>query len=114
MHGSEVGILTFDRDKLIRTPSNMELPDAIEGLRASDCLRQTIAEDHINLDRTRALTDTLDCANRLLTRWPATRALLLECTNLSPYKKELRHHMCLPVYDLIDAIHWHQNSTASV
>ena len=111
MHGPDIGILTFDRDKLIRTPANIKMPEAVEGLQSCDLLRQTIVEDLTELDKSQALANTLDCANRLLSRWPATRALVLECTNLSPYKHELRTQLRLPVYDLIDAIHWHQNAT---
>lgn len=111
IHGPAVGILTFDRDKLIRTPANTQMPDAIEGLRPSDSLRQTIAGDFTELDKDRALKNAIGCATRLLTQWPATRALVLECTNLSPYKRELRQRLKLPVYDLVDAIHWHQGAT---
>ena len=110
IHGPRVGIITFDRDKLILTPSQIVLPDAIEGLQASDSLRQTIAADLPQLDRPRALTEVLGAAERLLSQWPATQALLLECTNLSPYKSELRRQSGVAVYDLIDAIHWHQHA----
>jgi len=112
MHGNHIGVLTFDRDKLISTPGEITMPQAIEGLQSSDTLRQTIATDQSTLDRQQALEEVLNCASRLLTRWPATRALVLECTNLSPYKQQLRAHTQRPVYDLIDAIHWHQSSTS--
>lgn len=108
IHGPRVGVITFDRDKLIRTPSKIALPDAIEGLHASDSLRQTIAADLPQLDRHNARNEVLAAAQRLLSQWPTTRALLLECTNLSPYKSELRSQLGVAVYDLIDAIHWHQ------
>ena len=110
IHGDHIGVLTFDRHKLVNTRSDIGLPAAIEGLRETDTLRQTIAQDHSTLDREKALAEVLSCATRLLTRWPATRALVLECTNLSPYKHELREHTALPVFDLIDAIHWQQSA----
>jgi len=69
-------------DKLISTPGEITMPQAIEGLQSSDTLRQTIATDQSTLDRQQALEEVLNCASRLLTRWPATRALVLECTNL--------------------------------
>jgi len=110
MHGNNIGVLTFDREKLINTLSEISMPEAIEGLQPSDTLRQTIAGDSSTLDRHKALKEVCNCAARLLTQWPATRALVLECTNLSPYKRELRRHTGRPVYDLIDAIHWHQSA----
>ncbi len=111
MHGSHIGVLTFDRDKLINTRSDIEMPEAIEGLKASDTLRQTIALDRASLNRQQAQAEVLNCASRLIKRWPDTRALVLECTNLSPYKQALRQHTGVPVYDLIDAIHWQQSAS---
>jgi len=118
MHGNHIGVLTFDRDKLIDSNidnrvakfGSISMPDAIEGLQMSDTLRQTIAHDKSTLERDKALEEVLNCASRLLGMWPSTRALLLECTNLSPYKHELRKHTERPVYDLIDAIHWQQSA----
>lgn len=111
MHGNHIGILTFDQEKLLQTRTGLTMPDSIAGLQRSDCLRQTIAEDRPTIERDQALADVLDCASRLLKRWPLTQAILLECTNLSPYKHSLRHHTGRPVYDLVDAIHWHQTAT---
>ena len=57
------------------------------------------------LERRRAEADVIACADRLLLarRVPA---LLLECTNMAPYKVALRQHTGCAVFDLVDAIHW--------
>ncbi len=43
---------------------------------------------------------------RLLARDPNVAALLLECTNLSPYRQALAAAVNRPVYDLNQAIAW--------
>ena len=111
MHGNHIGVLTFDRDKLITTRCNVDMPEAVAGLQTSGSLRQTIAGNYTTLDRQQALQEVLACAAQLLAEWPETRALVLECTNLSPYKQSLRQQTGLPVYDLIDAVHWQQTAT---
>ena len=112
MHGNHIGVLTFDRDKLITTRCDIDMPEAVEGLQTDGTLRQTIARNHATLDRSQAQQEVLSCAAQLLAQWPQTRALVLECTNLSPYKQALRLQTGLPVYDLIDAIHWQQAATS--
>ncbi len=101
-----LGVLTFDKEKLNTLHLGQFIPAAIEGLLESDSLKKTIAEDCATLDRQSALTEVLTASDRLLKKCPGLRAIILECTNLSPYKAELRTHTGLPVYDIVDAVHW--------
>lgn len=108
LHGGvdRLGILTYDRSKLNTRHLGNLAPTAIEGLTAGDSLHNTISNDLPELDRVQALRETLDIADKLLTRNAGLTAIVLECTNLSPYKQDLRTHTGLPVYDIVDAIHW--------
>ena len=45
-------------------------------------------------------------AHTLQSRTPDLDLLLLECTNLSPFKRDLRQSTRLPVFDLVDALMW--------
>lgn len=107
-HGGaeHLGVLTFDKTKLNTRHLADSMPGAIEGLDSNDTLKHTIAQDLPHLDKTAALREVLAASNRLMLRKPALRAIILECTNLSPYKKELRSHTGIPVYDIVDAVHW--------
>lgn len=102
-----IGILTFDADALNERHFTADAcPDlTIEGLRPDDSLRICISTDSPTLDRARAEADVIACAERLLTKNPVS-ALLLECTNMAPYKRALRAHTGCAVFDLVDAIHW--------
>lgn len=105
--GSEyLGVLTFNRDTLNQNHIRDVIPGAIEGLRADDSLRSVISRDLPDIDREQAQTEVLTAATRLLNQKPAIRAIVLECTNLSPYKNAIRQSTGLPVYDVVDAVHW--------
>lgn len=107
-HGGidQLGILTFDKNKLNIHHLGDYAATAIEGLLASDSLKKTIAQNLPELNRATALTEVLNACDRLTTASPTLKAVILECTNLSPYKQEIRHHTGLAVYDIVDAIHW--------
>lgn len=106
----KIGILTFDAAALQLQRQSLSGDrggqSAIEGLAAEDTLKQTIAGDLPTLDQRAAERELIKLADRLIKRQPQLQVLLLECTNMSPYKTALRQHTGLPVFDIIDAIHW--------
>ncbi len=109
IHGgmNRLGILTYDRQSLSeRHSQQLSSHTIIEGLNTSSNLYQTISNDLPDLDRENAVQEVFILADKLLARDTGLRAIVLECTNLSPYKQELRGHTGLPVYDIVDAVHW--------
>ena len=103
-----IGVLTFDADQIgeHHFNGNYDNDVFIEGLPKTGALYSTIANDAMELDESQALANTVNTARVLLSRAPQTRVFLLECTNLSPYKAELRQQFGLPVFDLVDALTW--------
>ncbi|OED36261.1 hypothetical protein AB833_26880 [Chromatiales bacterium (ex Bugula neritina AB1)] len=108
IHGGieRLGIITFDSRTLGPRHFGKNKPAAVSGLQEDDTLRQTISRDLPELNRLTALQEVLHSAGQLSRQSESLRAIVLECTNLSPYKEEIRQHTGLPVYDIIDAIHW--------
>lgn len=114
VYGAEasLGVLTFDARRL--SPAHFGPwagpEDAqrivIEGIETGRELHRVIAGDLPELDRGLAEADVLDAGRRLLARAPEVAALLLECTNLSPYRQALAAAVGRPVYDLNRAIAW--------
>ncbi len=106
-HSARIGILTFNAAALSQRhlPQHTDANLVIEGLLPEDSLRICISSDSQDLDQTRAQTEVLACADRLLSVHPVS-ALVLECTNMAPYKSALREHTGCAVYDLVDAVHW--------
>ncbi|MDH2431905.1 hypothetical protein QCD60_04970 [Pokkaliibacter sp. MBI-7] len=103
---ARLGVLTFDSRKLkpLHFNGHHDQWIDIEGIEGGQELHRVISQDLPALDPQRAEADVLAAVDRLLHHKPA--ALLLECTNLSPYIEAIRQHSGLPVFDLIQAIHW--------
>ena len=115
MFGSEtiIGILTFDDSKL--GPEHFAgVCDSfitVHGLPPSSSYRQAIASDAENIDPELARLETIDVATRCVEQQPDTTLFLIECTNLSPWKNQIRSQFRLPVFDLVDALEWIDRST---
>ena len=108
VHGSAetIGVLTFNRDTLNINHFGEPQPGHIEGLQDTDHLRQVIAKDLVQLDPVISRNEAMAACDRLIKSQPDTRAIVLECTNLSPYKQAIREHAGVAVYDIVDAVHW--------
>jgi len=114
VHGGaeHIGVLTFNPDTLNQNHFGSVQPGHIEGLQTTDHLRQVIEQDLTQLDPDTARDEAIAACDRLITSNPITRAIILECTNLSPYKKDIRQHAGVAVYDIVDAVHWMIESQA--
>ena len=102
--GQPIGILTFDSAQL----SAHHIPDAgpvvIEGLDPDDHLYRVIAGDLPRLDQAIARMNAADALHRLLSRHDQLQAVILECTNLPPYKRDLSAVCHVPIFDIHDAL----------
>ncbi len=103
-----IGILTFDSRRLrpVHFARTFDPADPIEGIETGSTLYPAITQDRPDFDRDGAAADALAAAARLADRRPRPAALLLECTNLSPYRARLAAATGLPVFDLVQAIAW--------
>lgn len=103
----ELAILTFDAETL-RAPAFAPLLNGftgpVIGLPSSSHLKQVIADDLPQLDQRRAEAEILDLVASLMTQRPV-RALLLECTNLPPYKAALKKNFDVEIFDILTQIH---------
>ncbi len=115
VHGSAetIGVLTFNRDTLNSNHFGKTQPGCIEGLQTSDHLRKVIEQDLAELDPDISCSEAIAACDRLCKLQPGTRAIVLECTNLSPYKQAIREHTGVAVYDIVDAVHWLIESQAT-
>lgn len=103
-----IGILTFDSRALAprHFGAHGDKGVVIEGLETGRELFPVISEDRTALNVERARADARETAKRLVARHPEVGALLLECTNLSPYRQDIAAATGKPVYDLVQALHW--------
>ena len=104
----EVAILTFDADSLAAPafkPALAGFGGPIVGLPPAAHLRCVIAGDLATLDQARAEAELIDLVAGVQQTQPVVRALLLECTNLPPYKAALRARFDVEIFDILTLIH---------
>ena len=99
-----IGILTFDAARLSAHHIPDQGPVVIEGLSPGDHLYRVIADDLPQLDQAQASIDVTNALKRLLSRHGNLQAVVLECTNLPPYKSHLLKNRRLSIVDIHDAL----------
>ena len=103
----ELAILTFDAATL-KAPAFAPLLNGfagpVIGLPATSHLKQVIADDLARLDAARAESEIIDLVAGLMAQ-RQVRALLLECTNLPPYKAALKKRFDIEIFDILTQIH---------
>lgn len=103
-----IGVLTFDARRLSAAHFGpwSDSGTLVEGIEGGGELYRVIAGDLPALDREAAEAEVCAAGRRLLARAPELAAILLECTNLSPYRRALAEATGRPVYDINQAIGW--------
>jgi hypothetical protein len=99
---TDVGIVTFDADAL--TPAILRAAGVPEGTPvaglAPGCeLHSRILGNDTRLDTEQAQRNVVDAALRLTARHPGLRNLVLECTNMPPYRDAVAQATGCAVYD---------------
>jgi hypothetical protein len=102
-----VGVVTIDAGKL--TPEYIaaagDAPDPpIEGTETGSELTRKLLGDAPDLDVAAAERDVLAAGERLAARVPGLGAVLLECTNMPPYRPALEAKLGLPVHDILTVL----------
>jgi hypothetical protein len=102
---SQLGIITFDAEKLgaAHLPKNCaDYACSIAGLTKGSHLRDVISNDKTVLDIEKAAADVCAVIHQEIPN--TVDAILLECTNLPPYKTALRPIKNLEIFDILTAI----------
>jgi len=107
LHGARgpIGVLTFDARVLGPTHLGVgaDYPLVIRGMEDTAHFHPVIAEDRVTADRAAMARDAVEVARALAPAAPC--AVVLECTNLSPYRDAIRRALGgVPVFDLHDAV----------
>ncbi len=106
--GRRIGVVTADASSLspVLAKAGWNSPERIVvgGMEACPIFRRTILEPDppADLDPLALQGEVVGVVDQLLRRESSVGALLLECTNLPPYRRALRETFGLPVFDVID------------
>lgn len=111
--GRTVGILTISAtslgpDHLAGVGITPDIPVVIGGTEGEKEFTQAMLDDRPELDVEAARADVVRAAKRLVDEHPGVGAIVLECTNMPPYRADVQQVTGLPVFDivtLVSAVH---------
>lgn len=98
-----VGIVTFDAASLSRAILDaVDVPGnaVVEGLSPGCEMHARILENNPVMDLAEVERNVVDAARRLTERQPGLANIVLECTNMPPYRDAVARATGLPVHDI--------------
>jgi hypothetical protein len=107
LEGRKVGVITASAKNL--TPAYFAAVGApvdtpVVGLPEDSSFAGTFLRNGLTLDREAVEQEVLAAGRDLVARHPEVDTLVLECTNLPPYKAALEQALGLPVFDVLDLL----------
>jgi hypothetical protein len=107
--GRRVGVLTIDAaalgaSHLAAAGASPDTP--VEGIDPTGELCGAIFGDRPSFDRDRARREVVEAGQRLVARHPEVAAIVLECTNLPPYRLALARATGRPIFDSNTLLAW--------
>jgi hypothetical protein len=103
--GRAVGILTVNAATL--GPEHMagagigpEVPVVVAGLETEKEFTHVLLDDQLELDVELARQENVAVARRMVDANPGIGAIVLECTNMPPYRADIQAATGLPVFDI--------------
>lgn len=107
--GRAVGILTVDAasltlEHLAGAGIGPDVPLAVAGLEGEKEFTRVLLDDLLTLDVEAAREEHVRVARRLVAERPEVAALVLECTNMPPYRADIQRATGLPVFDIVTLV----------
>ncbi len=99
-----VSTVTLDADHLEAAGARPDTP--VAGTENGREFHRFIRENDTRMDVAAAERDLLDAGRDLVTRHPDVGALVLECTNMTPYARAMSAALALPVYSIYSFVCW--------
>ena len=105
--GRKVGVITASARNL--TAAHLEAVGApgdtpVEGMPEGGSFAATFIANGTTLDRDAVEREAIAAGRALVKKHPAVDTVVLECTNLPPYKQALQRALGLPVHDVLDLL----------
>ena len=102
------GVLTVDATALdgeVLRAAGAQPDQAVQGIDPRSALAMTLLQDRAELDEVAAGQTMAEATRALCARHPGLGAIVLECTNMPPYREIVRREAGLPVHDLLTMVH---------
>jgi Asp/Glu/hydantoin racemase len=103
--GRAVGILTVNAatlgaEHMAGAGIAPEVPVVVAGLETEKEFTRVLLDDQLTLDVDAARQENVTVARRMVDAHPEIGAIVLECTNMPPYRAEIQAATGLPVFDI--------------
>ncbi len=111
--GKKAGVLTISASTL--TPEHLKAANVPDGTPIGTTeggreFTRVILENELELDVELARRDNIEAAISLVSNNPEIGAIVLECTNMTPYAADIRAATNLPVFSMGSFVTWFQSS----
>lgn len=111
--GKRPAVITFSAEGLTAkhlTSVGVDPATPVIGMPKSSEFQRSIRAGDTSVSIATLRGEVLDVAKRAVHDDPSIGALVLECTNLTPYSADLRRVTGLPVFDVVSLVHWFHRS----
>ncbi|MBP3735979.1 MAG: aspartate/glutamate racemase family protein [Lachnospiraceae bacterium] len=102
--GQIVGVMTVNSDTLtekhLECAGALDTPKVIYGLQNEEEFTQFMREDRQVVDTEKCRADLVRVAERMCAEHPEVGAIVLECTNMPPWAKDIQEATGRPVFDI--------------
>jgi len=108
----KVGILTIHKPSLTEKhlkAANVSLDTPIVGTENGKEFTRVILNDEMEMDVDLARQDHLDAVEELMKKHSNIGAIVMECTNMSPFAADVRKKFNVPVFNIYTFIEWFQS-----
>lgn len=109
--GKRVGVMTISKstlsaDHMIAAGAPADTP--VIGTDQGKCFTRDILSDAESIDFATCRQDNIEAAAMLVEQYKDVGAIVLECTNMSPYAADIRKRTGLPVFSIHSFVNWFQ------
>ena len=113
--GKRAGILTISSSNLTEThlaKAHVPLDTPVGSTEGGKEFTPAVLGNRTELDVALAREDNIEAARRLQRDHPDVGAIVLECTNMTPFAVDIGAATGLPVYSIVTLVNWFQASLA--
>lgn len=107
--GRHPAILTFSAEDLTQRhleAVGVDPKTPVFGMPADSKFQRSIRDGDRSVAFATLRREVLDVAAGMLATDPAIGAVIAECTNLTPYSRDIRKLLGVPVFDVVSLVHW--------
>jgi len=99
-----VGIITIHAKSLTQRHLSSvgadKVPHVLMGTEGEEELSRVILDDELELDVEKSAGEMVKVARKMISDYPEVGAIVLECTNMTPYAAAIQAEIGLPVFDI--------------